>query len=146
MYLRNRLRGRTLPSGNERSTVRSGHRKADASVIWFDYAKGHPGHPPLRVTPSPKGSRGAFSETVRTAVVDYAVEQRKTMSVKECAEICGICEATLSRWIREECRTYRGMDAALNTYNGRAINYRELLADLRVGKRPIFLPDYVHSG
>ncbi|MCY3974867.1 MAG: hypothetical protein OXF02_04920 [Simkaniaceae bacterium] len=139
-YYRNpgriRMRSVGLPRGSR--------KQVGTSVIWLDQSKGGP---PLRVISLPKGRKKAVTKEVRKAVVNYAVEQRGTMSPRKCAEKCGVAPSVLSHWVIEECRTCPYIDTLeSDTYNLRTTDYITLLADLQGEKRPTHLPDYIPPG
>ncbi|MCY3974743.1 MAG: hypothetical protein OXF02_04270 [Simkaniaceae bacterium] len=127
-----RGRGVVWPESRQRGTA-----------IWLDDRFGGP---PLRFGPLPEGRKNrTYTEEERNAVVDYAVKQRRTKSVDECAKECGATGSSLSRWIGDECRTYPEVAAVKpDVYAGKIADYRGLLVELRQwsGKRPVRLSDH----
>ncbi|MCY3974035.1 MAG: hypothetical protein OXF02_00595 [Simkaniaceae bacterium] len=129
--------------GWERGVVWSESRRKKGTAVWFDNRLGGP---PLRFGPLPEGRKNrVYTKAERSAVVHYAVEQRRTKSVDECAAECGTTGSSLSRWIRDECRAYPEVAAVKpDVYAGKITDYRTLLVDLREwsGTRSICLFNY----
>ena len=115
------------------------------TATWLDKV---PGGPPLRFDPLPGGTgQRRCTKEEKRAVVDYALEVRKTKFAGECAKEIGIGAATLSDWIRAECQTYQAFSCLdLDSRALRTIDYRALLVDLRGGKMPICISDYIGAG
>ncbi|MCY3975026.1 MAG: hypothetical protein OXF02_05730, partial [Simkaniaceae bacterium] len=110
------------------------------TAIWLDNRLGGP---PLRFDPLPKGERRRYTETERSAIINYVVEQRDVKCADECAKEIGINASCISCWLREECKTYRAFsELGPDEEDLRAVDCRKLLADLRVGKAPLRIHDY----
>ncbi|MCY3974956.1 MAG: helix-turn-helix domain-containing protein [Simkaniaceae bacterium] len=128
-----------LKNGGEGTDVRKTKyaKKSCGTVTWLRKV---PGGPPLRFGPLPKGVRQQrkLTEQERSAVVDYALEVRKTKSFKKCAGEMGLTAAAVSNYVRTECKTYRTfLHLGLDDQVLLRADYRELLADLRAEKNPI---------
>ncbi|MCY3975323.1 MAG: hypothetical protein OXF02_07275 [Simkaniaceae bacterium] len=114
--------------------------EGQGTAIWLNRSMGGP---PLRFDPLPEGRQRRFTEEERCEIVDYALEMREVKSFKDCAEEIGISTATISAQIRTECETYPIFSALdVDDRTLRAIDYRALLVDLRIGKDPILISDY----
>ncbi|MCY3974140.1 MAG: hypothetical protein OXF02_01150 [Simkaniaceae bacterium] len=101
--------------------------------------------PPLQTESPVKKKRKMYAKQTRSEVMDYAVDVRKTRSVAECAKDYDLPTSTVSKWIRDECKTYPELaNADPEVYSGRIADYRELLAGLRrdSGTERIRLSDY----
>ncbi|MCY3975188.1 MAG: hypothetical protein OXF02_06595 [Simkaniaceae bacterium] len=118
--------------------------KQKGTAIWLGKV---PGQPPLRFDPLPEGrKRRCFTKEEKRAVVDYAVEVRKSKSIGTCAKEIGITPI-LSEWVRAECATYRAFSSLdLDNRTLWVVDYRELLASLREGKTSICVSDYTEVG
>ncbi|MCY3975133.1 MAG: transposase [Simkaniaceae bacterium] len=100
---------------------------------------------PLQVEAPRKKRKKRHFKWLRSEVVDYSVGMREMRSVKDCAEDYGLPGATLSRWVREECKAYPEVaDVDPKVYSGKIADYRKLLADLRdwSGTGRVRLSDY----
>ncbi|MCY3974741.1 MAG: hypothetical protein OXF02_04260 [Simkaniaceae bacterium] len=126
--------------GKRRRVARSANNYEDA-VVWIRKV---PGEPPLRFKSPPKGCRQrGYTESEKRAVVDYALEVRKIKSMSTCAREMGINAASLSDWIKWECKAYHVFsDLDLDAHTLRTIDYRKLLAELRSGIESITISDY----
>ena len=103
-----------------------------------------PGEPPLWFRPLSKehGHRD-YTETERCAIIDYVLEVRKTKGITTCAKEIGIGRASVSRWLKSGCEAYPIFSSLhLDAHTLRAIDYRELLADLRSGIGSVTISDY----
>ncbi|MCY3975000.1 MAG: hypothetical protein OXF02_05600 [Simkaniaceae bacterium] len=114
----------------------------DGTAVW---TRKFPGGPPLWFKPLPKGrERRKYTETEKCAIVDYALEVRRTKSIGVCAEEIGVNASSLSSWIRWGCEAYPIFaDLYLDDDILRRIDYRKLLADLRSGIRSVTVSNYI---
>ena len=125
------------------------NRNGDGSVkeekgtaIWLDKV---PGGPPLRFVPLSGGGQRRYTKREKSALVNYVVEQRGVKFLGQCSGESGVGIACISSWMKKECKTYRAFSKlSLDANTIRAIDFRELLADLRAGKDPIRTAD--HAG
>ena len=131
----------TASAIGERQSVEWPVKDHDGTAVW---KRKLPGEPPLRFNPLPEGKRQRnYTEAERCAIVNYALEVRKTKNIGTCAKEMGIGSASLSHWLKWGCEAYRIFsDLNLDTHTLRAIDYRELLADLRSGIRSVTVSDY----
>ncbi|MCY3975223.1 MAG: hypothetical protein OXF02_06775 [Simkaniaceae bacterium] len=113
---------------------------------------------PLRLDEPPSGSlpgrrqgrftgeerRGGFTPQEQSRLLDYALEMRDIRLLAGCTGEVGVPVATLSRRMRAECMTYPAFsNASLSGRILRPIDYGRALVDLRAGKDPVSIYDYV---
>ncbi|MCY3974377.1 MAG: hypothetical protein OXF02_02370 [Simkaniaceae bacterium] len=132
---------RPVSSEKGATTGKKRYTRQKGTATWFH--KKIRGEPPLRFDPLSGGKRQrSYTKREQDAVVDYAVEMRGVKSPEKCAKECGVPQPTLSRWIKNGCEAALKSATLDPPYTGKIADYRELLADIRSGKKPIHLSDY----